>query len=151
MKKLNILMLLPMLVLFFSVNTMAQSPVIKSEKSASITPAVDANKPAPAVKWAETTHNFGDIKKNIPVTHDFTFVNTSKETILITNVKASCGCTATNYTKTPIKPGESGFVSAKYDARNPGAFSKNVRVMFNGSEEGVSLIIRGRVVEEESK
>ena len=151
MKKQRLTFAMTLMVMFFSFVAVAQSPVVKSDRSVPSAPAVDANKPAPAVKWAETTHNFGDIKKNVPVTHDFTFVNTSRETILITNVKASCGCTATNYTKTPIKPGESGFVSAKYDARSIGAFSKNVRVMFNGSEEGVSLIIRGKVIDEESK
>lgn len=149
MKKQPLTFALTLMVMFFSLSVMAQSPMVKTEKPAA--PAVDAKKPAPAVKWAETTHNFGDIKKNVPVTHDFTFVNTSKETVLITNVKASCGCTATNYTKTPIKPGETGFVSAKYDARNPGAFSKNVRVMLNESEDAVNLIIKGKVIDEESK
>ncbi|MDV7393245.1 DUF1573 domain-containing protein, partial [Arthrospira platensis SPKY1] len=85
MKKQPRIFALTLLVMFFTFSAMAQSPMVKKENPSA--PAVNAKKPAPAVKWAETTHNFGDIKKNVPVTHDFTFVNTSKETVLITNVK----------------------------------------------------------------
>jgi len=139
---------------FVSAFAMAQSPMLKTEAKKSplatpTAPAVEAKKPAPAVKWNETTFNFGDIKKGVPVTHDFTFVNTTKETILITNVKPSCGCTATNYTKTPIKPGEKGFVSAKYDARNGGPFSKSITVNLNENTNPIILSIKGKVLEDE--
>jgi hypothetical protein len=146
--------------LLFSANTFAQqvtkapaqrSPQKTAQKTPqAATPAQDL-KPATEVKWQETTHNFGDIKKGVPVTNDFTFVNTTSETIVISNVKASCGCTATNYTKTPIKPGETGFVSAKFNAAAAGPFSKTVRVNFNEGEKPVTLVIKGKVVEGESR
>lgn len=126
-----------------------QVTATKSTETAS-TPTQEL-KPATEVKWQETNHNFGDIKKGVPVTHDFTFVNTTSETIVISNVKASCGCTATNYTKTPIKAGESGFISAKFNAAATGPFSKTIRVNFNEGEKPVTLVIKGKVVEEESK
>ena len=103
------------------------------------------------MKWESDTHDFGDIEKGKPVSYQFSFVNTSKETVLLTNVKASCGCTATNYTKTPIKPGEKGMVEATYNAAAPGAFNKTVTV--TTSEANASpkvLIIKGKVVTEEN-
>lgn len=104
-----------------------------------------------AITWKEDTHNFGDIEKSKPVSHDFAFKNTTKQTILITNVKASCGCTATNYTKTPIKPGESATVTATYNAANPGSFSKNVTVTTNDSDVSKVLTIKGKVLSPETE
>ena len=88
---------------------------------------------------------FGDIPKGIPATYEFTFTNNTKETILITSVKPACGCTAANYTKTPIKPGDTVFVEAKYDARAAGAFNKSIGVQFGEDFQQVSLSIKGKV------
>jgi len=114
-----------------------------------VAPTVKAAKPS-LVTWTKDVHDFGDLKKGVPASFDFTFKNTTKETILITNVKASCGCTATNYTKTPIKPGETASVTATYNAANVGAFSKAVTVTTNDTETPKVLTIKGKVVEPQS-
>lgn len=101
------------------------------------------------ITWTEDSHNFGEIEKGTPVSHEFTFKNTTKQTILVTNVKASCGCTATNYTKTPIKPGETGAVTATYNARNPGNFNKTITVTTNDSDVRKVLSIKGKVMSPE--
>lgn len=98
------------------------------------------------LSFKEDTYTFGDIEKDKPASHEFTFTNTSAETILITGVKPSCGCTATNYTKTPIKPGESGSVTATYNAHNPGAFTKTLTVSTNDTEQTKTLYIKGKVL-----
>ncbi|MBF03398.1 MAG: hypothetical protein CMP76_08895 [Flavobacterium sp.] len=116
------------------------------------TVAAPAQTKASAMKWNTETHEFGEIEKGKPVSYEFTFTNTTKETILITNVKPSCGCTAANYTKTPIKPGEKGSITATYNAASPGNFTKTVTV--TTSEEGAApkvLIIKGSVKAEEKK
>ncbi|GGB77978.1 hypothetical protein GCM10007424_17570 [Flavobacterium suaedae] len=98
------------------------------------------------ITWNEDSYNFGEIEKGVPASHEFTFKNTTDQTILITNVKASCGCTATKYTKTPIKPGETGSITATYNARNPGNFNKSVTVTTNDSDVKKVLRIKGKVV-----
>lgn len=100
--------------------------------------------------FKEDTFNFGDIEQDKPASHDFTFVNTSTKTILITGVKPSCGCTATNYTKTPIKPGESGSVTATYNAHNAGPFTKTLTVATNDTEATTTLYIKGKVIANEA-
>ena len=114
--------------------------------------ATTAVKPAKAslLTWTKDVHDFGDLKKSVPASFDFTFKNTTKETVLITNVKASCGCTATNYTKTPIKPGETASVTATYNAVAAGPFSKAITVTTNDSETPKILTIKGKVVEPQS-
>lgn len=98
------------------------------------------------ITWKEESHSFGDIEKGKPVSHEFSFKNTTKQTVLLTNVKASCGCTATNYTKTPIKPGETGTVTATFNAASPGSFSKTITVTTNDSDVNKVLTIKGKVL-----
>ena len=135
---------------FVSQGAYAQQTVAKKPAAAvaAATPAQEApkNMTPSGITWKEDTHTFGDIEKGKPVTHEFTFKNTTKQTVLITNVKASCGCTATNYTKTPIKPGESATVAATYNAANPGSFSKNITVTTNDSDVNKILTIKGKVL-----
>ena len=56
------------------------------------TPATATKAPAKPslIAWTADSHDFGDIKKGVPASHDFTFKNTTKQTILITDVKAAC-------------------------------------------------------------
>jgi hypothetical protein len=46
-----------------------------------------------AFAWDETVYDFGKIKLNEPVAHEFTFTNSGDEPLVIAAVKASCGCT----------------------------------------------------------
>lgn len=110
------------------------------------TPATPAQS---AIKWDQEMHDFGDIPKGIPATYEFTFTNNTKETILITSVKPACGCTAANYTKTPIKPGEKGTVEATFNAASVAPFQKSVTVMTNegGVESIKTLSFKGKVIE----
>lgn len=118
----------------------------KIETKAVATTDAAKNMAPSAITWKDDTHNFNDIEKGKPVSHDFTFKNTTKQTVLLTDVKASCGCTATNYTKTPIKPGESGSVTATFNAASPGSFSKNITVTTSDSDVKKILTIKGKVL-----
>ncbi|SCX79528.1 DUF1573 domain-containing protein [Flavobacterium caeni] len=103
-------------------------------------------KTASAVAWKSETIEIGNIPQGTPKSVDFEFKNTGKTDVIITNVKASCGCTATDYTKTPIKPGQSGKVTATYNAANKGAFTKTVTVTTNAEETPKTLTIKGTVI-----
>jgi hypothetical protein len=98
------------------------------------------------LKWESDNHDFGTLDQNKPATYQFTFTNTTGKDVLLTAVKPACGCTAANYTKTVIKPGEKGFVEATYNAAAAGPFNKSVTVTTN--EEGnpsKTLVFRGTV------
>ena len=122
--------------------------------AAPVAPAVAAT-PAAAVqtpqvpsqlKWEKDTHEFGTIEQGKPVSYEFTFTNTTNKDITLTNVKASCGCTATNYTKTAVKPGEKGTVTATYNAAAGGAFHKTVTVTTSEENSAPKIItIKGTV------
>ncbi|MEJ7645942.1 MAG: DUF1573 domain-containing protein [Chryseolinea sp.] len=95
--------------------------------------------------WEATTHDFGKVKLNGPVTHEFKFVNNSDEPLVISSVQASCGCTVTQYSKDPVPPGGKGFVSATYNAAKEGIFSKTVTVNANTEQGSFQLTIKGEV------
>jgi len=91
--------------------------------------------------WETEEHDFGTIPQDVPATFTFTVVNEGTKPLLIEKVKPSCGCTATDYTKEAIAPGESGYVKASYNAHNPGYFSKTVVVTTN-DDENPQLMLR---------
>ena len=87
----------------------------------------------PEIKFENTTYDFGKIKEEGgKVTGKFIFTNVGNEPLELTNVRPGCGCTAANYTKGAIAPGEKGYIEATYNPYNrPGAFNKNIRVTTN--------------------
>jgi hypothetical protein len=145
---------LSIIALFVSYASLAQVKDAKIESSKTMQAApIETKTPAApvqsAIKWDQEIHDFGDIEKGKPVTYEFTFTNTTKETILITNVRPACGCTAANYTKTPVKPGEKGMVAATFNAASGGMFQKSVTITTteNGVEAVKTLSFKGKVLE----
>jgi len=95
----------------------------------------------------KTVHEFGTIKEddgNVSAT--FIITNNSKESILITNVVRSCGCTAPAWTKEPIEPGKTGEVTATYDPRGRrGPFDKTITIITTGNPDRIVVRIKGTV------
>lgn len=108
--------------------------------------SVVKTKTASPVSWKSETLEVGNIPQGTPKTIEFEFKNTGKTDIIITNVKAACGCTATDYTKTPIKPGQNATVKATYNAASKGAFTKTVTVSTNAEDTPKTLTFKGNVI-----
>ena len=109
------------------------------------TNTVEVTATAP-IAWKSELIDLGEIPQNKPKSIDFEFKNTGKTAVVITNVKASCGCTATDYTKTPIQPGQTAKVTATYNAAAKGAFTKTVTVTTNAEETPKVLSFKGTVI-----
>ncbi|MBO7571204.1 MAG: DUF1573 domain-containing protein [Bacteroidales bacterium] len=117
----------------------------------SLAVAVSAQTKQPQISWEKTTHNFGVFKEEAGLqTAIFEFTNVGEEPLVLTNVKASCGCTATDYTKEPIQKGKKGFVKASYNPQNrPGKFNKTITVTTNCEAPTTILTITGEVTARE--
>src|SRR5688572_5343578 len=99
----------------FSTLTFAQAPAAA--------PAKESNPNQAEFRFEKEVHDFGSIKEGEQATYTFKFTNIGKEPLVISNVQASCGCTTPNWTKEPVKPGESGTVIATYNSKGrPGNF-----------------------------
>lgn len=105
----------------------------------------------PVMKFEEKSHNFGIFDEAIEnVSYDFEFTNTGNEPLVIKNVRTTCGCTASEYTQTPVAPGAKGLVKVTYNAiGRPGRFSKGIYVYSNSQPERTILRITGEVVKGE--
>ncbi len=101
---------------------------------------------ASSILWKSESIDVGQIPQNTPKAINYEFKNTGKTTLIITNVQGSCGCTATDYTKTPILPGKSGKVTATFNAANKGAFTKTVTVTTNAETTPKVLTLKGIVI-----
>lgn len=99
----------------------------------------------PKLTFNEKSHDFGVIPWNRPVTASFTVTNTGNKPLVISNVTTSCGCAVAGWTKEPIMPGKSGFVSSTFDAKALGRFHKTVDIYCNASATPVYLAIKGEV------
>ena len=99
----------------------------------------------PKFEWQETSHDFGNVELNKPVSFEFEFTNKGQAFLVISNVVASCGCTVAEYTKDPVPPNGKGMVKATYDAANPGVFNKSITVTANVEGGPETLYIKGVV------
>lgn len=98
------------------------------------------------IKWKSTDIKLGEITQNKPVTIEFELTNVGEGPVIITSVQASCGCTSTNYSKTPIQSGETTRISAVFNAAAKGAFKKTITVVTNANELPQTLTFEGTVI-----
>ena len=106
----------------------------------------------PDFKFNDTRHEFGTVPENSYPTWVFKFANTGNQDLKLIDVKASCGCTSPQWSRDPIKPGDSGqvkvvFNSSGYSGR---PFAKSVTITTNITENGQPkqeyLFIQGTVM-----
>ena len=117
-------------------NISAQTRVKKNEKVL-LTPEEEK------VVVDKTVHDFGTIKKaDGSVSAVFTIKNNTKAPILISNVRTTCGCTAPDWTKTPIEPKKEGTVTATFNAAAIGPFDKAVTITVTEGEKNEIITVR---------
>ena len=95
----------------------------------------------------KTVHEFGTISESgEKASATFTLTNNTKDPVTINNVRASCGCTAPEWTKEPIEPGKTGEVTAVFDPKNRrGPFDKTVTISTSGNPGRIVVRIKGLV------
>lgn len=102
--------------------------------------------PTTSITFETKRFDFGTVTSGDKVKTTFKFKNTGKEPLLISDVKTSCGCTASDYPREPVAPGESAEIEAIFDTSGKsGAQTKNVTVMTNTDPSSNVLIIEGNV------
>lgn len=94
------------------------------------------------IEWLAKEYNFGTFKEvEGPKTGLVKLVNHGPDPTFIKNVRPSCGCTDSSYTKEMLQPGDTAVVTFTYNPiGRPGPFEKTVRV-FVGNE-GIQQVIR---------
>lgn len=107
---------------------------------------VASSENAPVMTFKETEYDFGTIKQGKVVDHTFTFTNTGNSPLVIESASASCGCTAPDWTKTPVAPGEQGQVKVQFNsAGKVGQQAPMVTIRANTEPNIVRISMKGTV------
>lgn len=88
--------------------------------------------PLPKFEFETVDHDFGTIQEGQVVEYTYKFKNIGDAPLIIQAAQGSCGCTASDWTKTPIPAGGTGYVKAKFDSNGrPNIQNKTVTVTAN--------------------
>lgn len=104
----------------------------------------------PVISFDKREWDWGSFSEDNPIQKCvFTFTNTGDAPLVINQAVASCGCTVPKFTKTPVRPGETGTINVTYSGKGkvPGHFRKSITVHSNGKPEIVRLYIEGIMTE----
>lgn len=94
------------------------------------------------------TYDFGVIKRGPGAKHTFEFTNVGDQPIIVMNVTPSCGCTNVDWSKTPVLPGQKGYVQLELKTEEQhGVFNKEVYIQSNAKtphgEKRYTIYIKG--------
>lgn len=107
----------------------------------------------PVITFTKTQHDFGKINEaDGRVTTIFEFKNEGMAPLVLSNVRASCGCTTPKWPREPIEPGQVGQITVTYNPNGrPGRFQKTITVTSNAAEATIRLYIKGEVIPKSAK
>ena len=99
------------------------------------------NKTGAIIYLPETQHDFGKVPEGKKVEYTFRFENKGTESLVIKDVKTSCGCTAAVVSNNSIKPGEVGSIKVDFDTKSRfGRNSKSITIVSNDIKEPNKVI-----------
>ena len=96
----------------------------------------------PVLTFDKKEHDFGEIENGTPVETVFTYTNTGKAPLVISDIKSTCGCTVPqDWSREPLEPGASSKFTVKFKGKGANKVSKTVTVTANteGGKETVKI------------
>ena len=108
-------------------------------------PATDQSATDKVLDITEIQYDFGKIPQGKPVTHIFEVTDNGTDSLKISNVQASCGCTTPSWERDQIQaPGQKTNITVGYNAANEGMFTKIITITYNGGKTK-QITIKGQV------
>jgi hypothetical protein len=129
-----------------------QAPANKANVKPTVTNNVPDG-PKTKISFEDLSYDFGTITDGEKVRHTFKFKNDGAEPLLISNCKASCGCTVPQCPKNPIAPGEAGEITIEYNSKGKSrnkaegqVDQKIVQVIANTDPGTTRLTVKAKVM-----
>jgi hypothetical protein len=100
------------------------------------------------IEYEEVMHDFGDVFYPSDNKYTFRFKNTGTEPLVISDAKASCGCTVPRKPEKPIMPGESGEMDVVFKPKEGQVgqeVTKRITVTANTEPQQTYLDIKATV------
>ncbi|KKX47253.1 MULTISPECIES: DUF1573 domain-containing protein [Sphingobacterium] len=99
------------------------------------------------IEFAEPAFDFGQIKEGAEVTHTFTLKNTGNAPLIISEVRASCGCTQPEFSKSPVLPGKTSDIKVTFKSEGQvGKQQKIITIHSNASNGLTTVQLKGEVL-----
>ena len=133
----------------FAITSMAQRiSDLPQNKQAKAAQPVQTVQPASqdSIIFDKLEHDYGTLEKGGDGNCVFTFTNKGQKPLVLSNVRASCGCTVPQWPREPIAPGKEGEIKVKYNTNIGGTFNKSITVNSNAANNMIRLRIKGQVV-----
>ena len=110
----------------------------------------NGEKSGPKIEFDKDVHDFGQIIQGEMISYSFHFTNTGSAPLLITDVKASCGCTIADFPREAVSPGKKAYVTVTFDSKGRRGFqSKQVTVLANTNPNTHTLKVTAEIIRPE--
>lgn len=104
------------------------------------------------ITFDNPTFDFGTVAEGKEVEHTFTFTNTGKVNLLISNAKSTCGCTVPKWPEYPIAPGQSDKIKVVFKTEGKKDYqSKPVTIVANTYPNQTKVYMKGNVTPKKAK
>lgn len=103
---------------------------------------------AQTIEATQELVDVGQVEFMKPTTVSFKLKNLSGKPFRISKIQTDCGCTTIDAPQRLIEKGETYNITATYDARTLGRFTKRAYLTLDNGQEPLRLTIRGVVVDE---
>lgn len=94
------------------------------------------------IEFVQNMYDFGTVSYGSTATHEFTFINSGRAPLIISDVKAQCACTTVEWPKVPIEAGKSGSIIVTYDTKKVGMVVKKLTISSNARTPLKDLAIK---------
>jgi hypothetical protein len=87
------------------------------------------------IKFAEEEFDFGNLAEGSVAEHTFEFINAGTDTLIIAQVRASCGCTAALLNTNRIPPQGTGEIKTTFKTKGRAGKQKKTLTVFSNDQE----------------
>lgn len=148
MKKLTLFSFLVLAIVFSSCKENAASKIKTANLETAKERDAKINLGSPIIEFDQKVYDFGTIKEGEIIDGVFKVKNSGKTDLIITEVNPSCGCTTPDWTKDPIKPGDSGEIKFSFNSNGRlGVNNKSITIKSNAEKVTEVIRIKGTVIE----
>ncbi len=128
--------------LFSCINSFAQEKKVLNNIG-------NENEVQASFKFEANEYDFGSIEQGESVTHEFKFINTGNEPLIISKAEGSCGCTVPIYPKEPILKNQSGVIKVTFNSTGKfGIQDKTITISSNAKQSPMIIHIKGTVLKQ---
>lgn len=103
---------------------------------------------AAEIEFSSNVKDLGNISAGERIITFFRYENTGDAPLLISSIKAGCGCTVPKWSEEPLEPGASDDIKIIFDSKGKNG-NQNIRITVNSNARNsvVPLIIKAIVTE----